>query len=428
MTIAVFVISFLVFMLIGVPITFALGATSIITGFLLWGPSGLPLATFAQRAVSGVNNFTTLAIPLFLICGKLMNRGNITKKIFALAQDLVGRFPGGLGYVNILASVIFAGMSGSAPADAAGLGQIEIKAMTENGFDKNFSAAVTGSSALISPIIPPSVSMVMYGVLSGTSVSALFMGGVIPGALMAIAMGVVVFYFSVKRNYPRSEPPTFKKFLFDFKEAILPLLGPVIIVGGIWSGLFTPSESAAVAVLYMIVLCLFVYKSMTLKDIWQLFKESLVDCASILMIMASVSIYGYVLNLTNVPRLLAEAILSVTTNQTLIMLLLTAFLLFIGCFMSTMQSIILFTPIFLPLLQAANVNLLVFGVVMCIALAVGQMTPPFGTVLFITTKVSGVSLNRLVKESLPFLASVVVAILLCIFIPQLVTLLPSVFM
>ena len=428
MTIAIFIISFLVFLLIGVPVTFALGATSMLTGAYLWGIEGIPLATFAQRAVSGVNNFTTLAIPLFLICGKLMNRGNITNKIFALAQDLVGRFHGGLGYVNILASVIFAGMSGSAPADAAGLGQIEIKAMTENGFDKEFSAAVTGSSALISPIIPPSVSMVMYGVLTGTSVSALFMGGVIPGVLMAVGMGAVVFYYSVKRQYPRTAPPDIKKFLKDLRAAIFPLLGPVIIVGGIWSGYFTPSESAAVAVLYMIILCTVFYRTMTVKDLWDLFKESLVDCTSILMVMATVSVYGYVLNLTNVPKLLAQAILKVTNNPTLIMLLLMVFLLIIGCFMSTMQSIILFTPIFLPLLQAANVNLMVFGVVMCITLAIGQMTPPFGTVLFITTKVANVPLDRLVKASLPFMAMVIVTILMCIFIPQIVTFLPSVFM
>ncbi len=427
MAIAIFVISFFVLMLIGVPIAFSLGATSILTGVVLWGFAGIPLETFAQRAVAGVNSFTTLAIPLFLICGKLMNRGNITKKIFDLAQDLVGRFHGGLGYVNILASVVFAGMSGSAPADAAGLGQIEIQAMTENGFDNEFSGAVTGCSALISPIIPPSISMVMYGVLAGTSVSSLFMGGVIPGALMAVAMGVVVWYYSKKRNYPRSDPPTLKKIVEDLRYAILPLLAPIIIVGGIWSGLFTASESAAVAVVYMIILCVFVYRSMSLKDIWVLFRECLVDCASILMIMSSVSIYSYVLNLTNVPKILATSILNLTSNPTIIMLLLAGFLLIIGCFMSTLQSIILFTPIFLPLLQSAGVNLLVFGVVMCITLAVGQMTPPFGTVMFITARVANISIDQLVKNSIPFLLAVIVVILLCIFVQPLVTFLPTAF-
>jgi len=427
MAIAVFLISFVVFLFIGVPVCFSLGATSLLTGVVIWGIDGVPLATLAQRILAGVNNFTTLAIPLFLLCGQLMNEGDLTEKIFNIAQDCVGHLRGGLGYVNVLGSVIFAGMSGSAPADAAGLGSIEIKAMTESGFDAEFSAAVTGCSALISPIIPPSVSMVMYGVLTSCNVSALFMGGIIPGLLMALAQCYVVHIFAKKRNYPISPKPTRKKFFEDLKESIFPLLAPVIIVGGVWSGWFTPTESAGIAVFYMLILILVVYKTMKVKEVWNFCKRAIIDCSAILMVMACVSVYSYVLNLTNVPKIVATAILGLTTNPIIIMLMLVAFLLFIGCFMSTMQSIMLFTPIFLPILQGAGVDLLVFGVVMCITLAVGQMTPPFGTVLFIVTKISKVPLNRVVISSLPFLGSVVFVILLCVFFPQLVTFIPRTF-
>gem|GEM_PF-270784 len=350
----IFVGVFILFMLMGIPVAYTLGATALVTGLVIWGPGGIPIDALAQRLAYGPNNFTTLAIPLFLFAGKLMNEGTITDRLFNFCQSLVGRFPGGLGHVNVLGSVIFAGMSGSAAADAAGLGAIEIKAMTANGYDTEFSAAITASSALLSPIIPPSVAMVVYGVLSNTSVARLFIGGVVPGLLMSAGLCALVWYFSVKRNYPRCAPPTLKEFIVNVKKAFLPLMTPVIIIGGIWTGVFTPTEAAAVTVGYVLFLIMLVYRSMRWKDIWILIKSSTVDCAAIMLIISCVSVYGYVLTLTNIPLHVAQAILNVTTNPFLILLLLNLFLLVAGCFMSTLECIMLFTPIFLPLLQQAH--------------------------------------------------------------------------
>lgn len=424
MLIWVFVVTFLLLMIIGVPVAFAMGGTALISAVFLWGFEGIPIEIFAQRVVGGINSFTTLAIPLFLLAGQLMNGGTITSRIFKFANSLVGHLPGGLGHVNILASVIFAGMSGTAAADAAGLGSMEIKAMTENGYDIDFSVAVTGASSLIGPIIPPSVPMVMYGVLANVSVGQLFIGGVIPGILMALSMSVMVVFYSVKRKYPRGDRITFRQFLIALKEGFLPLLTPAIIIGGIWCGVFTPTEAAVVAVLYALVLNAF-YKDMTLRQLWDICRNVVVDSASILFVMGCVSAYGYVLIRTQVPMILAKGIFGITTDPLGIIFILVAFLLLVGCFMSTAESIILFVPIFLPLLQQAGIDLLFFGVIMVLVLMIGQLTPPFGIVLFILTKVSKIGFDRVVKAVLPFCIPVMAVILLCILFPPLITLLPS---
>ncbi len=420
-----FVLAFLVFMLMGLPVAVSLGSTALVSGAVMWGLGGLRLDTMAQRTISGVNNFTTLAIPLFLLAGKMMNGGKITDRIFTFCQAIVGRFPGGLGYVNVLASVIFAGMSGSAAADAAGLGAIEIEAMTKEGYDKDFSCAVTGASALISPIIPPSVVMVTFGVLSNTSVTKLFIGGVIPGLLMGLTQCALVWYYSVKRNYPRSEKMSFKEMCIAFWRALLPLSTPALIIGGIWTGVFTPTEAAGVTVLYAFVLSMFVYHSITWRECWGLLKSALTDCAAIMVIMGCISAYGYVLTMTNIPKQLAGAILEITTNPTIILIIINVFLLMCGCFMSAMECILLFTPIFLPLLQGAGIDLVFFGVVMCVNLMIGQLTPPFGTTLFILSKIADIPLNRLVIAFIPFIFSVVFVIILCFIFPGLVTWLPT---
>jgi tripartite ATP-independent transporter DctM subunit len=424
MLLTIFIVGFVILLIAGVPVAFCLVGTAFISGFAMWGFSGIPLDILSQRVLAGMNNYTILAIPLFLLAGKLMNAGSITERIFNFSQSLVGYLPGGLGYVNVLGSVIFAGMSGNAVADAAGLGAIEIKAMEDNGFDTEFSVAVTGVSSLLSPIIPPSVPMVMYGVLSGSSVAALFLGGIVPGLLMAVAMSVMVFYYSVKRNYPRGPKPTVASIMESVRKAFLPLLTPIVIVGGIWFGVFTPTEAAGVAVFYSFVLIMFVYRAMTWKELWRILRESLVDCTTIVLITGCIAAYGYVLTRTQLPLLLARGITSVTTNPLLIMLLLNVFLLIIGCFMSTMEAIILFTPIFVPLLQQAQIDLVVFGVIMCVNLMIGQLTPPFGMVLFVLAKVSRLPLNRVVMACLPFTIPVLIVLMICIIFPRLVTFIP----
>jgi tripartite ATP-independent transporter DctM subunit len=419
----IFIFVFIGLLIMGIPVPFSMAGTAFISGLVMWGPD-IPLDIMFQRVIAGVNSFTILAIPLFLFVGKLMNAGTITARIFNFAQSLVGHFPGGLGHVNVVASVIFAGMSGSAAADAAGLGAIEIKAMVDNGFDLEFSTAVTGVSALLSPIIPPSVVMVLYGVLSGTSVSALFLGGIGPGLLMAATMSGMVCWYSIKRNYPRCSSVSFLEFITNLRRTFFPLLMPVIIIGGIWGGVFTPTEAAGVAAFFSFILIMFVYRAMTWKHLWQICRESLIDCATILLIIGCVSLYGYVLTRTQLPILLARGIASLTNNSFLILVLLNIFLLIIGCFMSAMEAIVLFTPIFVPLLQQAQIDLVMFGVVMCVNLMIGQLTPPFGMVLFILTKITGLPMDRVVIACLPFIIPVLVVLILCLMFPGLVTFIP----
>lgn len=427
MLIVLFVGVLVVLMLCGVPVAFSMAATAFVSAAYLWGFEGVPLHILIQQTVSGVNSFTSLAIPLFLLAGQLMNGSDITNRIFDFCQSCVGSLRGGLGHVNILCSVIFAGMSGTAAADAAGLGTMEIKAMTDAGFDKEFSVAVTGASSLIGPIIPPSVPMVMYGVIAGVSVSSLFIGGILPGILMALGMMVMVYIYSVKRNYPRGEPFSIKRLGRTFRHSILSLMTPVIIIGGIWSGVFTATEASAVAVLYASVLALFVYRDMKLSQWIGLLRKSVLDCASIMLVLGCVSLYGYVLTRTRIPVLLAQSVISMTTDKVLVTVILLVFLLFIGCFMSTTECVLLFTPIFLPLMQQVGINITVFGIVMCLVLMIGQITPPFGTCLFILCKNAGLGMDVVVKHTLPLTIPVLVTAILCLIFPGLVTFLPGVF-
>ncbi len=422
---AVFLGVFILLMVIGVPVAYAMGATALVTSAILWGVTGVPLNILVQQIISGLNSFTTLAIPMFLFAGQLMNTGGITNRIFNFCQSLVGHLHGGLGHVNVLASVIFSGMSGTAAADAGGLGVMEIKAMEDQGFDTEFSAAVTGASSLIGPIIPPSVPMVMYGCLAGVSVSSLFIGGLLPGILMAVGMMLLVGLYSIKRNYPRSRKYTWKERWHQFVRAFPSLLTPVIIIGGIWTGIFTPTEAASVAVVYAFALIVLVYRELSLAQVWKMAKACLTDSAAVLSIIAFVKVYGYVLTRTQLPTKLASAVFTVTTDPIAIMFLLIGFLLIIGCFMSTLESITLFTPIFIPMLTAVGIDLLVFGVIMCLVLMIGQLTPPFGIVLFVITKISKLEMAQVVKASLPFTVPVLIVVILIVVFPQIVTFLPS---
>lgn len=427
MVIYVFILAFILLLLMGAPVVYALSGTAIVSAIVMMGFDKIPLGVFAQRMISGMDSFTVIGIPLFLLAGKLMNEGTISDRIFNFAQSVVGHLPGGLGHVNILSSVIFAGMSGSAASDAAGLGQIEIRAMEKQGYDTEFSVAVTGASALVSPIIPPSVPMVTYAVIAGCSVTDMFIGGIIPGALMALGMGALVVYYAIKRGYPRGPKPTWQSFWTSFKEAFLSLLTPVIIIGGIWSGIFTPTEAAAVTVLYVLILVLIVYRCMSLKRLWKTLKEAVVDCGTIMFVMGAINMYSYILTRTRVPVLLANAITSITSSPMVVLLILNVFLLIIGCFMSTLEAILIFTPIFLPLLNTMGISTMVFGVIMCVNLMIGQLTPPFGTTLFVMTRISKLSMDRVVKAFLPFIAVVVVCVALLNLFPGLVTFLPNLF-
>ena len=277
-----------------------------------WGYPSLSFGLIAQMLVYGINNCPILAVPLFLLAGALMNTGGITNRIFGFANSLVGHIQGGLSHVNVLASFIFSGMSGAAAADAAGLGQIEIRAMMDAGYSKDFSCAVTGASATIGPVVPPSVPLVMYGVLAGTSVSKLFIGGLVPGTLMVIALMILCAIYSKKRGYPKGERFYFKHFVTSFRTAFLPLMTPVIIIGGIWTGVFTPTEAAGVAVLYAGFLGVFVYREVKVKALISTLREVTINSVAILFILACAMIYNSALTRTQVPEIVTNLLFSVS--------------------------------------------------------------------------------------------------------------------
>lgn len=416
-------VGLLVFLfLTGLPVAFALGVAGLVSMLIMWGTS-IPLGVVAQRVLYGVNSFVLLAIPLFLLTGKLMNAGGITQRIFKFARYLVGHWSGGLGQVNILASMIFAGMSGLATADTAGLGVVELKAMREAGYDDEFSCAITGASATVGPIIPPSVPLVVYGILASASIGRLLIGGIIPGILVGVALMIMTAFYG--RKYPRDPKPHKAELWRAFKEALAPGLTPFILILGMLSGIFTATEAAAIAATYAFVLSFFVYRELSLREFWKILKETAVETATITFIIACATFYGWVLIRGRAPIVLAEAITSVSSNPLVVLLLLNLFLLVIGCFMETIAAISILVPVLIPLISKVGIDPVHFGLVMVLNLMIGLLTPPFGMSLFILSRVSGLSPLRIARASLPFLVPILVVLVLITVFPSLVTFLPN---
>lgn len=404
------------------PVTYALGYSAL---FIMYFSTGMKWMTVAQQMIYGLNSFTILAVPLFLLAGNLMNKCGVTDRLFGFARTLVGWMPGGLGHVNVLASVIFAGMSGTAIADASGLGLIEIKAMKDAGYDKDFSCAVTAASSTMGPIIPPSMPLVVYGTISGASIGALFLAGVLPGIVMALLMMGLVFIYATKNKYPRDKFPSFREFLHAVKLGILPCLTPVIILLGIYTGLFTPTESAAVVVVYAAFLGVVVYKELTLKQLVKVFKQTVGDAIGICILIAAATLFGNVLVKATIPQTLMKAIMSVIDNKLVFLLILNVALLVIGMFMETVSSITILTPIIVPIAVAFGISTVHLGVIIVLNLMIGVLSPPFGVVLFCINRVGEISFGRLVKALLPWYVVLVAALLIITLTPWLCTWLPS---
>ena len=426
MIIAVFLGGLVLLFLLGFGAPYAIGLVSLLVLIMTRGIGNIPLDMMATKLAFSANNFTLLAIPFFLLAGKLMNTGSITTRIFRFCNTLIGWIPGGLGHANVLASIVFAGMSGSAVADAAGLGTIEIRAMENEGFDREFAAAVTAASSTIGPIIPPSIPLIVFGVSAGgVSIAKLLIGGVVPGVLVGISLSIMVFFFAVKRRYPKSKFPHGKKIWEDFRHAFFPLLTPVILIGGILSGVFTPTEGAAVASLYAFILTMIVYRETTWKDFLLILRDTAKESASIMFIVCASSLYGYLLTRTRLPNQFMNAIFTVTQNKYLILLLLNVFFLVIGCFMETNAALISLVPILTPMANALGIDLLHLGVMIVLNLMIGLLTPPVGMCLYATAKVADISLDRMIKAILPFYVPLIIALLLVTFVPGIVTWLPN---
>ncbi len=421
MTVVLMFASLFGLMLIRVPIAVALGMSSL--GYILL--EGLPPVLLVHNVINGMNSFPLLAVPFFIMAGGLMNSAGITGRIFGFARSVVGWMNGGLAHVNIGASIIFAGMSGAAVADAGGLGAIEIKAMREAGYDDDFSVGVTAASSTIGPIIPPSLPLVIFGVMASVSIGELFVAGIIPGLLMAVSLMIMVWYMSKKRNYPRDEAFSFRNVGRKFKTAILPLMTPVIIVGGIVSGAFTPTEAAVCAASYALVLGLFVYRTLNVKKLVAVSIETIETTASIMLIVGAATIFAWILTANQAAALFAETLLGLTDNKTLILLMIMLVVLLIGLFMETIAAISILVPVLLPVSAQIGVDPIHLGIIVILNLMIGLLTPPVGMVLFVLSKVSGVSFERCVRATMPFLVPLVVVLLLLTFIPQLTLFLPE---
>ena len=332
--------------------------------FIMTCSGGVKWATVCGQMVAGINSFTILSVPLFLLAGNLMNRCGVTDRLFRFARVLVGWLPGGLGHVNVLASFIFAGMSGTAIADASGLGRIEIKAMEDAGYDKDFSCAITSASSTLGPIIPPSMPLVVYGTISGASIGALFLAGVIPGAIMALMMMGLVTVISIRRKYPKDALPGFRQLLRACKEGFLPCLTPVIILLGIYTGIFTPTESAAIAVVYAAALGLFVYREVDFKGICEVVRQTIGDSVGLCALVATSNLFGTALVRARIPQTITASVMGGIDHEVVFLLLVVVMLLVVGMFMETVSAIAILTPILVPIATSLGVDLVHLGIVM----------------------------------------------------------------
>lgn len=410
---------------LGVPVAIAMAATSIVVMVSPFG-RGLNYSLISTQLVYSLNSFTLLALPFYILLGRIMNRIGLTEVIFDFANSIFAQFRGGLAYVNITASMIFSGMSGLALADAAGLGRIEYESMRDRGYDKKLALGVTGSSTVIGPIIPPSVTLIIYGVLAGVSIGDLFIAGVIPGLLLGITLMLFTFLIIRKNGFDLREEFVLSDVVRNFKRAFLALMLPVVIIGGILSGYFTATEAGAVAVVYALLLSL-VYGDMSVDGLYQEIQASAVETFSLFFLLGAASLYGLVALQLGLPMRLAELITSITTDPIGIMLLIILLLLFVGMFMETLAAITILVPILVPVLEVAGIDLVQFGIVMILTLMIGLLTPPFGVILFVLEKVTDASLEDVTKAVAPFYVPILVVIILLVFFPSLTTWLPGLF-
>jgi len=416
--------SFLALLSIGVPVAIALGGASLLY-VIVEGVQ--PHLVVLHRMVGGTDSFPLLAIPFFIMAGSLMNSSGITARIFGFALALVGWLRGGLGHVNVVASIIFAGMSGTAVADAAGLGMIEIKAMRDQGYDLDFSVGITGGSSTIGPIIPPSLPMVIYGVMANASIGQLFAAGFLPGLTMGLTLMAMIVWFAHRRGYRRDARFSVSNLWVATKRAFLPLMTPVILVGGMITGVFTPTEAAIAATVYALFLGLCIYRTLSLKRLIKISFETVETTAIILLIVAGASIFGYLITTSKITDHVADAVLAITTQPWAILLLVNIFLLIVGCFMETIAAITILVPVLIPLMDRIGVDPVHFGVVMVLNLMIGLLTPPVGMVLYVLARVANISLDRTTKACAPFLIPLLVTLAIVTYWPAMVMYLPNLF-
>ena len=416
--VAILFIAFFVMLIIGVPIVAALGVASVIA--VVTG-SSWPLLLLPQKLFNGINSFPFMAIPLFLLAGNIMAEAKISDKLVALANLMVGRYPGGLAQVSTGASAFFGAISGSAPATTAAIGSILIPSMKERGYRGDFSAAVVAASGALGLIIPPSLTMVVYGVLSGASIGALFLCGIVPGFLISFAL-CSINYWNARKMGLKAEAPVARELRMQIvKDSTLALFMPVIIMGGIYAGVFTATESAAVACLYGLVIGFFVYRTLTLKSLFNILKSTAENAALIMFLMGTANSFGFIITAERLPQTLAEMIIAYTDNKVLVMFIVLAMLLVLGTFLDNVTALILFVPTMMGVVNALQIDIVFFGMFTVIALAVGQFTPPVGLNLFIASNISQVKFESVSVQIIPYLIAYVVMLVIFILCPWLLT-------
>ncbi len=420
---ALFLVSLIALVVLRVPI----GLAMIGAGITYLGLSGQDLGLAAEQILNGLyNSYVLLAVPLFILAANLMNAGTISERIFEFCGLLVGRLRGGLAQIDILVSVIFSGMSGSALADAAGPGLITIRQMlAKPGYPPGFAGAVVVASATIGPIIPPSIPMVIYALISGASVGSLFLAGVIPGLLMAIALMITVQIIAIRRNLPRETPAPRSIWLNLARRAMLPLSLPVVLLSGIYSGAFTPTEAAAVAALHALILAGPVYRALDLRGLYHVLLDSARSSAVITLVIAGAFLLNYVFTAEGIPRLLAAWIEQQHLGQTGFLLMVNLAFLILGCFLDTTVMLLVFVPMLLPSVNALGIDVVHFGIVVIVNMMIGLVTPPFGMLLFVTHALTGVPIRAMVREGWPFLIALLVVLLLITLWPALTLWLPN---
>lgn len=414
------------FVLLGIPVAFSLGLANIILMLAM----DMPFTVLAQKMISGMNSFPLLAIPFFMFVGEIMNRGGIAKRLVNFADSLVGYITGGLGHVNILASMFFGGISGSAIADTAAIGGLLVPPMIKQKYPADYSAAITASSAVIGIIIPPSIPFILYGIITNTSIARLFLGGIIPGILVGLALMITTYFTTKKHGYGQFQGVERKKFSLQrvwetFKGASLALSIPFVVVGGILGGIFTATEAGVVAALVSLILGLFVYKEVKLNQLPKIFINTAKTTAIVLFLCGMAMVTAWLLTIAQVPFELADLLTSVTTSPLGVLLIANVLLFLVGFVMDLTPAMLILAPILLPVMESVGIDPVYFGVLMSINLGIGLITPPVGTVLYVACGVADVKMEQLVKAILPFLITLLIVLVLLIVFPQLVLFIPN---
>jgi C4-dicarboxylate transporter, DctM subunit len=406
----------LIFFALSVPIAVSIGLASAIA---LWWEGGTPLIVLVQRSFTSIDSFPLMAIPFFILAGTLMEFGGISKRLINLANALTGHLPGGLAIVTVVTAMFFSAISGSSAATTAALGSMLIPGMIRRGYDPKFAGATQAVAGELGVIIPPSIPMILYGVTASVSIGDLFMAGFVPGILIGFALIITVYVLSKKHDYVREPRKSLKEIIVAMKEAVFALLMPVIILGGIYGGIFTPTEAAGVAVGYAFIVGVLVYKEIKLKELAKIFTQSAVTTATIMFIISSAGLFGWIMTRANVPQMVAQFFINISENPIIFLLLVNLFLIIVGMFMETNASIIILAPLLLPVATQLGIDPVHFGIIMIVNLALGMCTPPLGVNLFISSQIAKIRLDQISKGMLPYYGVLLVTLMLITFIPAL---------